>query len=220
MKRATLFLIPFLITAAGIVGYFKLTQKISTISIPNFPSVSFSDLVKFSRFSLEKAPSQSLVGKIAVMTGDVEYEKRLATESAKLNSKVDVQQGESLSTGENGNLVLTFEKAVEVSMSPDSKVGIIQTLPANMVFSQSMGIAEYKKLVDIPVSVRTRRLLIENGGDITVTLDEVEPIITISVNSGNATFAYNNLDNVSQLLTVDGGKTLTFNESTRRAVVE
>ena len=114
----------------GVVGYFKLTQKLSTISIPTLPSVSFSDLVKISRFSLEKAPSESLVGTISGINGDVEYESRTATESAKINSPVEVQQGESLSTGDNGKVILNFKDAADITIDSSSGVDIIQTLPA------------------------------------------------------------------------------------------
>jgi hypothetical protein len=220
IKKIILFTIPFLLTAAVVVGYFKITQKISTISIPNLPSVSFSDLVKLSRFSLEKAPGTSLVGTITSMSGEVGHEGRLATESAKINSPVPIQQGESLSTGVDGKLVLTFEKAVEIDMSKNASIDIIQTLPVDMVFSQKLGTVEYKKLTDIPVSVRSRHLLIKNDGDITVGVDELKPIITVKVNSGNAIFAYNNKDNISNVLTVESGKTLTFNDDTRRVVLK
>lgn len=220
MKKVLLFLIPFLITVFVVVGYFKLTQKISSISVPSIPSISFSDLVKFSRFSLEKAPSQSLVGTIISMSGEVEYEKRLATESARINSPIPVQQGESLTTGIDGKVILTFEKAVEIDMSEDTTVGVIQTLPADMVFTQTVGSADYKKLGTIPVSIRSRHLLIKNDGDITVSVDILKPIITVSVNSGTATFAYNNINNISRVVTVESGKTLTFNDDTRRVVVE
>jgi hypothetical protein len=219
-KKIILFLIPFLITTAIVVGYFKLIQKISTVSIPNLPSVSFSDLVKFSRFSLEKAPSQSLVGLISSMSGDVEYESRIATEAAKINSPVPIQQGENLTTGTDGKLVLIFEKAAEINISPDTSVSIIQTLPADLVFSQSTGVSEYVKLASIPVSIRSRHLLIENAGDITVSVDKIKPVITVSVNSGSATFAYNNINNISKVLTLEAGKTLTFNDGTRRVVVD
>lgn len=220
MKKIILFTIPFLITVTAVVGYFKLTQKISSISVPNLPSVSFSDLVKFSRFSLEKAPSQSLVGVITLMIGEVGHEGRLATESAKINSPVPIQQGEGLLTGIDGSLILTFEKAVEINMSDSTSIGIIQTLPTDMVFSQKLGTAEYKKLADIPVSVRSRHLLIKNDGDITVTVDGLKPIITVLVNSGSATFAYNDKNNISNVLTIEAGKILTFNDDTRRVVLK
>jgi hypothetical protein len=220
MKKIILFLIPFLITIAVVVFYFKLTQKINNLRLPVFPSVSLSDLIKLSRFSLDKAPSQSLVGTIISMSGDVEYEARMATEAAKINSPIDVQQGESLLTGVNGKLILNFDKAVEIDISSDTSIGIIQTLPANVVFFQSMGSTEYKKLANIPVSIRSKHLLIENNGDITVTIDKVKPIITVVVNSGSATFAYNNLNNISKVWTVESGKTLIFNDGTRRVVIK
>ncbi len=220
MKKAILFLIPFLITVAVVVFYFKLTQKIANLRLPTFPSISLNDLIKLSRFSLDKAPSESLVGNIISMSGDVEYEARMATEAAKINSPVEIQQGESLVTGVDGKLILNFDKAVEVDMSSDTSIGIIQTLPADIVFSQSMGSAEYKKLASIPVSIRSKHLLIEDNGDVTVTIDKVKPIVTVVVNSGSATFAYNNTNNISRVWTVEGGKTLTFNDGTRRVVIK
>lgn len=220
MKKIFLFIIPFLITTILVVGYFKLTQKILTISIPNIPSVSFSDLVKFSRFSLEKAPSQSLVGTITSMSGEVEYESRIATEAAKINSPVQVQQGESLTTGVDGKLILTFDKAVEINMSVESSVGVVQTLPADMVFSQNSGTAEYKKLADTPVTIRSLHLLIENNGDVTVSIDKIKPIITVTINSGSATFAYNNTSNVSRVINIGAGKKLIFNDDTRLVVAK
>jgi hypothetical protein len=220
MKRVFLFIIPFLIMTIAVIGYFKLTQKISTISIPTLPSISFSDIVKLSRFSLEKAPSESLVGSMSGMIGDVEYEGRTATEAAKINSPVEVQQGESLSTGTDGKLVLTFEKTAEVDISPNTFIAIIQTLPADVVISQSAGIVEYKKLADIPVTIRSYHLLVENGGDITISIDKIKPIVTISVNSGSATFAYNNIHDVSQVLNLVSGKKLIFNDSTRKVVTK
>lgn len=220
MKKIFLFLVPFLITTITVVGYFKLTQKISKINIPNVPPVSFSDLVKFSRFSLEKAPSQSLVGTITEMSGEVEYQSREATESAKINSPVAVQQGESLTTGTDGKLILTFEKGVEIGLSSETTLGVIQTLPADLVFSQSTGNVEYKKMGSIPVSIRCYHLLIENNGDVTISIDKEKPIVTVTINSGSATFAYNNISNVSRVINVGAGKKLIFNDDTRLVVAK
>lgn len=222
MKKVLLFLIPFLIALVAVVGYFKITQKLSSINVPSLPSVSFSDLVKLSRFSLEKAPSASLVGVIKSMEGEVMHEERLATESAKINIPIPIQQGESLSTGVDGKIILTFEKAAELTISSETKVGIIQTLPADLVFSQSTGSVNYVKLANIPVSVRSYHLLIKNDGDITVSVDTdfPKPIITVIVNSGSVTVAYNDKENISQVLTVDEGQTLSFNDGTRKVVVK
>ena len=226
IKKILLFLIPFLITTFLVVGYFKLTQKISTINIPSLPNISFSDLVKVSRFSLSKAPSESLVGDITNMQGIVKFQDRVATESAILTSPiVDVQQGESFETGSNGSFGLAFPSLsdnpkAEITVSPNTNLNIVQTLPADLVFSQTTGVAEYRKLADIPVTIRSLHLLIEDDGDITITLDDSAPFVTVVVNSGSATVAYNNISNISRVLTVNAGQKLTFNDHTRRVVIK
>jgi hypothetical protein len=220
MKKILLFFTPLLITTGLIVGYFKFTQAVSTIELPRIPNISFSDLVKLSRFSLEKAPTQSLVGKIISMNGEVLYEPRLATESAKISSLQEVQQGESLSTGKDGEINLIFDKAAEIKISPNTTIGIIQTLPADLVFSQKIGTIEYKKLGEIPVSIRSYHLLIENDGNIKVSIAEEKPIVTVEVIKGSAKFAYNNINNDTRYLEVSAGKKLIFNDDTRRVVQE
>jgi hypothetical protein len=219
IKKILLFIIPFVITLAVVIGYFKLTQKISTVSIPALPTVSFSDLVKFSRFSLEKAPSQSLVGTITSMNGEVEYEARLATESAKITSPVPVQQGESLSTGADGKVVLNFKDMADIAIDNNSGIDIIQTLPADLVFRQTLGSVEYIKLGTDPVSIRVGHLIVENMGDVKISFTADSPITTVVMISGSGTVAYNNLNNVSRVVNVSTGQTLKFNEGTRRVVL-
>ena len=219
-KKVLLFTIPFLLTTAVVVAYFKLTQKISTISIPNIPSVSFSDLVKFSRFSLDKAPSQSLVGNITSMDGEVRYESRTATESAKISAPVSVQQGEGLSTGDSGSFVLNFKDVADISVSSNSGINVVQSLPADLVFAQTLGSVEYKKIGDYPVTIRVGHLIVEDSGDIKISFTADSPITTIVVINGSTTVAYNNLYNVSKVVKVSTGQTLKFNEGNRKVVVQ
>lgn len=220
IKKIILFLIPFLITSVLVVGYFKLTQKISSISLPSLPTVSFSDLVKLSRFSLDKAPSESLVGNIASITGEVGYESRIATESAKINSPVSVQQGESLTTGTDGALILNFKDAVDIKLDNNSGINVVQTLPADLVFQQTIGSVEYKKLGSVPVTIRVGRLIVENLGDVKILFTKDSPVTTIIVINGSVTVAYNNLYNISRVIDVETGQTLKFYESNRRVVLK
>ncbi len=220
LKYLLLFLIPALLVAVGIVVYFKVNQKISALKIPNLPSITLNDVIKFSRFSLEKAPSLTLVGSITSMTGEVNYEQRLATESARIDKPVNVQQGEILETGADGSLILNFKDTAEVAMNALTKVNIAQTLPADVVFVQTKGIAGYKKLSAVPVSVRALHLLIENGGEIKVSINDKRPIITVVAINGAAQIAYNNLNNDTRLIGLNEGQTLTFNDGTRRAVIK
>lgn len=171
-------------------------------------------------FSLDNAPSQSQVGKITSMVGSVEWESRTATQSSIISSPIPVQQGESLLTNDDGSVELLFDGTADIELSHNSRVDIVQTLPAAFVFQQKSGTIEYKKLGTIPVSIRVLHLLLENDGDIQVTLDPKKPLVTVKVVNGSITVAYNNISNVSKVLTIQKSKSLTFNDQNRRVVVK
>lgn len=220
IKKILLFLIPLVIAAIVVLIYFKVNQKISNITIPNIPSVSFNDFIKFSRFSLDKAPSESLVGEITSLTGEVKYETRNATEAAIIKNPVKVQQGESLYTGSDGNVNLLFVKALEIAIFPNTSLSVIQTLPVNLVFVQKSGLVRYKKLANNTISIRALHLLIENKGEIEVSVDREKMLVNIKVLSGTADLAYNNVNNDTRTVTLEAGKSLIFNDGTRRVVLE
>jgi hypothetical protein len=217
IRNIILFLVPFLISTFAVIIYFKLTNKISTISLPTVPSISFSDIIKFSRFSLAKAPSQTFLGNITMMDGEVKYEDRNATEAARIYSAVNVQQGESIYTGVDGQTTLNFKDAVEVNIEKDSGVNVIQTLPLDLVFKQTLGSVTYKKLGTYPVSIRVGHLLIECQGETKVSFTKESPITTVVVVNGAATIAYNNLNNNSRVVNLTTGQTLEFNEGNRKS---
>lgn len=220
IKNIILFLVPFLISTLVVIIYFKLTNKISTITLPQVPSISFSDLIKFSRFSLDKAPSNSLVGVITSMSGEVLYESRMATESAIITKSQEIQQGEGVTTGDGGKLTINLKDAVEINLEGNSGVNIIQTLPANLVFKQTLGSVYYKKLGIYTVSIRVGHLLIENKGEIKISFTKNSPITTVTVINGSATIAYNNLNNTSKVVNLEEGQNLQFNEGNRKVVLE
>lgn len=184
----------------------------------NIPKVT--GVLNLSNFSLVNAPKESLRGTITSMTGEVKWESRIATEAAKITVPITVQQGESLSTGEAGTLSLLFDKNLQIDFSPKTEIGIIQTLPADLVFFQKSGTADYKKLSTTPVSIRALHLLIENGGQVMISVDGEVGVVTLNVVSGTSTVAYNDINNISRVLEVDAGKKLIFNDDTRRAVVK
>lgn len=188
--------------------------------VPKVKAPSIGSIINFSNFSLVNAPSESLRGNITYMTGDTKWESRIATEAAVITKPVTVQQGESLETGIDGEINLTFDKAAWIYMAPDTSLGVVQTLPADLVFSQNNGSVEYKKLAALPLTVRVLHLLIENGGDIKVSIDKDLPVITTEIVSGSATFAYNDINNTSQVLTLKTGQKFVFNDDTRQAVTE
>lgn len=213
MKDLLLFLTSICVGLVLIVSYstFIRQPKIN-------PVTTLQTLFKATNFSLEKAPSETLVGRIGSMSGEVEWQGRTATESARINSLINIQQGEDLLTKDDGKASVLFNGNLEVDISPKTRVGFAQTLPADIVLFQSSGSAEYKKLGSVPVSIRVMHLLIENGGDISISVDDVRPIVTAQVINGTITFSYNDSDNVTSVTTIGTGRRLIFNDDTRIVV--
>ncbi len=219
LKYLLLFFIPFVLVTISIVAYFRLSGKFSNFIVPPLPSISLNDVIKFSRFSLEKAPSETLVGSITQMSGEIKYEPRLATESARIEKPVNIQQGDILETGTDGSLTLNFKNVTEVLMDAETMVNVVQTLPANLVFWQTKGAAEYKKLSTSPVSVRALHLLIEPSSEIKVSFDTEKPVITVTSITGKTTIAFNNLNIDTRVINLEEGSILTFNDATRRTSI-
>lgn len=215
MKDLLLFVITICVGLFLMVGYITFIKKSQVLPVPNLQTIFRS-----SSFSLEKAPSESLIGKITGMNGDVLWQSRTATDSSKLTSLIDIQQGESLTTNEKGSATVVFDKNLEIDIGEKSVVEFAQTLPANIVLVQSSGAVEYKKVGVVPVSIRVLHLLIEDGGDILISVDEQKPIATAMVISGSAIFSYNDINNVTSVTTVPAGKKLIFNDDTRQVVAK
>jgi len=215
------FSIIILVAGLGfILGFFVLkniNKKLPVILTPTIISIATpSD----SNFSLENAPSESLRGQITKMIGNIDWQGRTATESARIVSPISIQQGENLITEENATLSLNFPNICTVNFSPKTEIDVIQTLPAGLVFTQITGVGEYIKTGDDSVSVRSLNLLTEVDGDSLISINPKKPIITLSIKSGSIVAAYNDLKYNSHEVTVTAGHTYTFNSSTRRGVAK
>src|SRR5260370_25910131 len=70
-----------------------------------------------SHFSLKKAPSESLVGHIASMSGEVLWESRIATQSSPLSAPQAIQQGEEVDTGKDGLGSISFYNTLTFTLS-------------------------------------------------------------------------------------------------------
>jgi hypothetical protein len=62
--------------------------------------------------------------------------------------------------------------------------------------------------------------LAQNDGDMELSIDPEDPMITIKQISGNTIVAYNDLNYVSHEITIASDETLTFNYGNRRAVLK
>jgi len=173
------------------------------------------------KLSLTKAPSQSLKGKIVNHTNEIFYQSRTASQAAELNNfNLVVQQGEDFSTKADSTLILLFPNHVQLDLAENTDLKIIQTLPKTTVFSQLNGEIEYQTLGNYPVSVRTAFLLTELKGNVLITRDSEDSLVTIEVKSGQAKLAYNDLDYSSHTLSLASGESFIFNYDTRQEVSE
>ncbi len=222
MRFSKKIIIPIIAVVALTSGLFTLyfiNKKNQFLPTPS-PSTSETPDIA-TNFSIEEAPSESLKGVITKLEGDVKILGRTATEEASLlNPNSKAQQGENYITGEDGSLSIVFEDILEIDIQNNSEVDIIQTLPAGIVFSQVNGESTYQKLGNYPVTIRTSYLLTEIDGEVDIKRDSEKYLVMVSVNSGTATFAYNDEDYISHVIKAEAGQTYTFNYDTRQGVLE
>jgi len=171
-------------------------------------------------FTLEKAPSTSLHADITLLSGDIKWQSRIATEASAIFDKQQIQQGESLTTGSDGNISLAFPNMF-FKIFPNSKINIIQSLPTSLVVGQTEGQINYQTTSVTPLSIRIYPLLIViKNGDLLTEIDSESGIIMLSVASGSATVAYNDSDNISTLDKIQSGDSFIFDISTRTSVIK
>lgn len=167
-------------------------------------------------FSIIDPPSMVLKGIITSMSGEVKWQSRVASESAPLLEPQTIQQGEDLETAEDGQMTVEFEDYLKIDILENSKVSFAQTLPANIVLAQTDGSVNYTKTGSVPVTIRSKRLLIDiQDGKTSVFIEEDKPIIKIRVESGSAKLAYNDRQYVSQIMIVEEDESVIYNDELR-----
>lgn len=211
MKKIIFFVVAIPVGFAAIYFYFK-SQKTETN-----PVVQIKIPFVGSQFSLENAPSQSLKGLVISSSGDIGWQGRVATEESKLKENIEIQQGESVATKENGNITIQFGKDATVSLLPKTKVDIIQTLSADIVFNQASGSAVYIRSGSSPVSIRAAHLLIENGDTVSIIFNDLNKnLVSVEAVSGTAKIAFNDSSFTSNVITITEDQTYVFNDDTRQ----
>lgn len=212
MKNILLFLFSIGIGVFIMIAYARLSKIKQT-------NITISPIAKLP-FSLVNAPSLSVKGHVTSLSGSVNWQSRIATQAAKLQTKRDLQQGEVITT-DDGSITIQFPKAVTISLEPKSEVHVVQTLPDNIVFAQAQGFVSYTKTGTIPISVRVLHLLIEQqNGIMVVSHDKDSSTVAVTIASGSATMAYNNRYAVSTVVKVNEGSTFLFEEETKSGRIE
>lgn len=214
-KFAFLFLTAFLVGILTVIVYGLITKN------PNKPVKdeisSIIQTVTKHPFSVEEAPSESIRGTITQMSGVVQLESRVATQSSIISSPKEIQQGEEIQTQVNGNVNIEFPNMASLKVSPQTQIDFIQTLPANFVVSLASGSAEFTKLSNIPVTVRAMHLLIkQNVGVLAVGVDQTNGLVNLTIILGSATVAFNDTSLNSHVLDFHSGQKVIFNDLTRQ----
>ncbi len=218
MKYFKLFIFFFLVGLVASLTYFIFARnKNQAINIHS----PISSTPNFN-FSIGQPPKDSVKGIIASMSGNIMWQSRLATEPAQIAKPQTIQQGESLVTGDTGNVSLSFPNFANLTIFPKSELNIIQTLPINFVFEQTTGSVTYEETGSTPVSIRTLNLItkLDSAGALTVIIDKDKGRVTATEKAGSATVAYNDLQFVSQVVALKAGQVLVFDEATRTTSVK
>lgn len=208
MNKLLLFLVSVGMGIIIIAGVYLFVPKVEQKKLLS-PAV-------FSVESIERPPEQSLKGKIISLSGEVGWQSRVATESAKIISPQPIQQGEMLQTGDDGNILVQFDEVGKLAIFPKTKIDFVQTLPLNFVTVQNTGSVKYQKMGLVPISVRALHLLIDQSeGEMEVNINKDEGLVIVDVIKGKVTAAYNDLDYLSHVSEVKQSESLLFNDQKR-----
>lgn len=217
MKKFPVYFLIFSTTGiAGFVISYFLFYKQPTVQTNNPPAPADEVTTIAPTFSLEEAPKQSLQGTITSMSGDVVWTSRIATEPSQLKENTPIQQGENIETDKNGNITLSLGTELLLTLLPDSRLQFIQTIPDHIIFQQDKGDVSYTKTNGSPVSIRAFGLSTQIiDGKVLITMDTDRLTATIKIQKGTATFAYNDLDYQSHVVTYSTGSALIYDSDSR-----
>lgn len=205
----------FFVTGVAVVYLFLLwkRQEENVIQLPRQTRDRYT-------FSFDEAPKNSLRGKIVSMSGDVQWTSRTATEPAKLNTGISLQQGEKVSTGTDSLLTIDFSGAATATLSASSVIDIDQALPQNLVFKQTAGSVSYGS-ENTALSVKALHLLAySEKGMMKLTQDSETGTLTVKALKGEVRLGFNDLDYQSIAVTLAEGETYTYDDTTRTGSVE
>ncbi|HEV2339201.1 MAG TPA: hypothetical protein VGT05_00350 [Patescibacteria group bacterium] len=176
---------------------------------------------KPTKFSIIRSPTESLLGTVATLSGEVLWESRVATQPAEIKKLVIVQQGEEVDTKDTGNVEIIFPAIAQVTVHPNSQLVIAQTLHQDIALGQNTGTITYQTLHSPAVlTVKAHDLLVSVKGKATVAINNNTAGIIVSVLQGLVTTGYEDLQNNTQVATVTEGNQFIFNINSRQGVTE
>lgn len=213
MKKVLLFLIFFLVGIGFVLSYqYLLPSQFQFLSVK--PPIT-------TKFSLANAPSDTMRGTIASMSGQVNWLSRTANNFVILKSKRIIQQGEDLSTGTNGRALVNIHNMALVSLSSNTHISFIELLPQNFVINLVKGSIAYEATVQVPVSIVTNNLLtLGNNGLFSITYSPDSSTVSVHVDRGFATEGYEDIQDNSTVVPLSQGQTFIYNTKTQQGNIQ
>ena len=206
------FISVFILFLVGIIGFFlyRIYQVEKALSIPFIPKDSHITLVP---------PSSALIGKIVQMNGEVKRQARDKEEFEKITDSSDILQGESVRTLRNSRVTIEFTDFASIILSQNSQLDLINLIPDNFLFQQSIGNINFKVSPGKTFSNRILHSLISiSDGETIISNDEDS--VTIQVKSGRAKVAFVDLDNQTQVFELATGDKALIDDTQRRLVFD
>ncbi len=166
-----------------------------------------------------RAPPNALQGSITYIDGEVLWQSRTATEAAELGGSTPIQQGETIETGDDGEVTILFDEDTLIDIFSKSSVSFTQTLPANIVITHRGGEVEYsQETATIPLSIRVGHLLVKlHEGAISIIFEESN--VTVRVIEGSATTVYNSLEYETNYEELNKGESFFYDDISRESEV-
>ncbi len=216
MKQIILFILSFGIGIALFLGYqkYRVTPQPTIITTKKV-------VMKPYIFPLEKAPTESQIGSISSLQGEVYFQSRVATEPAQITEPMQVQQGEKVITGQTAKAVVQFPELIEATMSANTELEFIQTILSSPVILQTQGSVSYQKLGTISPNIRTMRLLTAiNQGISIFSVDTDNSTVIIDVISGSVTVGFNDIDAITNQVTISADQQYIFDNELQQGRIQ
>jgi hypothetical protein len=197
-----------------------LIKKESTPFIPHVQEVTL------------QPPSEALTGQIASLRGDVKKRPR-ASSSAELvlvQPRESLLQGERFVVGSDSQTLVLFPRFLNLIVEAGTDMTLFSASPQNFLIKQDSGTLRFEPASNLPdqppfasinFSVRSLRTLISFADAVAqVTVDPKLQIITVEVNSGQATAALVGKDNNTQVATAAAQQKLIIRDKQATMQVE
>lgn len=222
MILSALFLVLFSISF-GVSWYFVSQNQLESSAVvdekindqiePKIPAPS-------SAPASNEPPKQSLVGKLAIIEGDVSHFVRGATEYQPATPAGLIKEAESLEVG-TGSATLAWGDEQVATVSAGTTVVFSSTHPEHFLFNlQAGGIKLQTTELLSTLSVRTSRALFElKNGSMELERDPATRICQLKVLSGVVKVGFLGSDNNTQIVEVSAGVSATFDEAKRTLIV-